>query len=294
MSDHVVRAALAGFGTGLLAGISWLREDTLDALTFGTSAIGPADSLATIAHALELDFAFVPAHETWAPDAVRELHERGIAAVWAVNGVFGRVAEQVGWSDALRMTAAEPGALAALLGEALHESMEEARTGRSTHADALLVADDLASSSGPLISPDYVLDALMPCYRGLAREAGENDVPAVFHSDGDVRAMFPALVRSGFSAVHVAGLASGPFEASFAAARSAGLIVLGGVESATLMAGATALGERAGATALAGGLLVCDDGGITTPQEVAAYASALDAARETYAAGSPASGGDQL
>jgi hypothetical protein len=292
MNGRAVQAALAGAGSGFLGGICWLPSDTLEALTFGTHALGPADSLATVARALDVDFAFVPAHETWAPDAVRELHERGIAAVWSVSGVFGRVAERVGWSDALRMTAAEPGELAALLGEELHEALDEARTGRSTRADALLVADDLAGAGGPILSPDYALDALVPCYRALAREAAENNVPAIFHSDGDVRALLPALARAGFSAVHLAGLGAEAFEASYAAARGAGLVVLGGVESAALMEGATRLGEQAGRTALSGGMLVCDDGGITSAREFAAYASALDAARETYAAG-PANSGDE-
>jgi hypothetical protein len=101
---------------------------------------------------LQVDFAFVPAEEPWAAQAVVELREYGIASVWAVGGVLGRVAKRVGWTDALRMTAAAPGELAVLLGEALHEAMEEARAGRTERADALLVADDLAGASGPLVS----------------------------------------------------------------------------------------------------------------------------------------------
>lgn len=285
MTSHIVTGALSGADAGLLTGVSWVPEDTLEALTFGTSAVGPAGSLATVAHALEIDFAFVPAGEEWAPDAVSELHEHGVASLWAVSGVLGRVAERVGWTEAIRMTAVAPGELAVLLGEALHEALEEARTGRSVHADALLVADDLAGAAGPLVSPDFALDALLPCYRGLAREAAENNVPAIFHSDGDVRALLPALARAGFSAVHLAGLEREAFESSFTLARSVGLVVLGGVRSAELMSGAALLGVAAGSLALSGGMLVCDDGGITMPEQIAAYASALDAARETYAAG---------
>jgi hypothetical protein len=272
MTRHLVTGALSGADAGLLTGLCWVPNDTLDALTFGTPAIGPARSLATVAHALEIDFAFVPAGEEWAPDAVSELREYGVASIWAVSGVLGRVAERIGWTEALRMTAAAPGELAVLLGEALHDALEEARTGRSVRADALLVADDLAGAAGPLVSPDFALDALLPCYRGLAREAAE-------------RALLPALARAGFSAVHLAGVEREGFEASFQVARSAGLVVLGGVRSADLLSGAALLGVGAGSLALAGGMLVCDDGGITMPEQIAAYASALDSARETYAAG---------
>ena len=159
-------------------------------------------------------------------------------------------------------------------------------------ADAVLIADDLAGATGPLVSPDFALDALVPCYRSLAREAQAHDVPAIFHSDGDVRTLLPALKRGGFAAVHLAGLSVGPFVASHAVARGTGLVVLGGVEAAALGTGARRLGAQAGSLALAGGMLVCDDGGITSADEVAAYASALDAARETYAAAS--SGSDEL
>jgi hypothetical protein len=280
-------SALAGENVGLVSGITWVPAETLDALAFGTAADGPADALATVAAALELDFVVVPGDASWAPEAVRELHDRGIAALWGVPGVLGRVGERLGWTEMLKMTAAEPGSLAVLLGEALHDALDVARSGRAARADALLVADDLAGASGPLVAPDFALDALLPCYRMLAHEAAEHDAPAVFHSDGDIRALLPALKRAGFAAVHVAGVSAGAFLASYAAARAAGLVVVGGIEVAALMTGARRLGAQAAAVALSGGMILADDGGITLAEEVAAYASALEAARETYAAGSP-------
>jgi hypothetical protein len=37
--------------------------------------------------------------------------------------------------------------------------------------------------------------------------------------------------------------------------------------------------------ALTGGLIMCDDGGLTAAEEVAAYATAVDAGREAYSLG---------
>jgi hypothetical protein len=284
MSGLDVRAALAGEPTGFVAGITWVPTETLEALTFGTAAVGPADALATVASALDLDFAFVPAQEVWSVEAVRELRERGIAAIWTVAGVLSRVGESLGWTEMLHQTAAEPGALAVPLGEALHEALDDARQAVRSHAEALVVADDLAGAAGPLVSPDFALDALLPCYRSLAHEVTARGIPAIFHSDGDIRTLLPALRRADFCGVHLAGLSAEPFTASYTAARLAGLTVLGGIESAALTTGARRLGAHAGRLALSPGLLVCDDGGITSPEEVAAYASALETARETYAA----------
>ena len=68
-------------------------------------------------------------------------------------------------------------------------------------------------------------------------------------------------------------------------ARDAGLVVLGGIEAATMLSGARRLGVHAGLLARAGGLLVCDDGGITSAEEVAALAGALESARDAYKRG---------
>jgi hypothetical protein len=278
-------AALRGVPDGFLSGIAWLSAGTLSSLVHGTGAEGPAESLESVVRALELDFAFVPADEPWASDAVQRLHEAGAASLWASAGVLGRLGEQLGWTDAIRLTASAPGALAAPLAEALHQALVSARAGIAAGADAVLVADDLAGATGPLVSPDFALDALLPCYRSISEEITAADVPAVFHSDGDIRALLPALARAGFCGVHSGSLGGDVLAATMVAARSVGLTVLGGVEAAQLPAGANRLGANAGRMALAGGLIICDDGGLTTAEEVAAYATALDAAREAYARG---------
>ena len=85
------------------------------------------------------------------------------------------------------MTAAEPGALADRLDEALHDALVAVRAAFEAGADAVLIGDDLAGPAGPLLSPDFALDALMPCYQRLALEVAAGGLPAIFHSDGDIR-----------------------------------------------------------------------------------------------------------
>jgi hypothetical protein len=278
-------AALRGEDSGFVAGISWLPAEALRALVFGTGADGPAESLAVVVRALELDFAFVPADEPWARDAVDSLHDAGVAPLWSSAGVLGRLGDSLGWTETLRLTATEPGALAAPLAEALHDALDSARAGIAAGADAIVIADDLAGATGPLVSPDFALDALVPCYHALAAEVTSRGIPAVFHSDGDIRALLPALARAGFSAVHLGGLGGDPFSSAYTVARSSGLVVLGGIEAARLLEGARHAGVRAGSMALAGGMIVCDDGGLTTAEEVAAYATAVDAGREAFSLG---------
>jgi hypothetical protein len=289
VSRENASVALAGHPGGFVCGLTWIPADVLVAIARGSGdagSIGPAEALATLATAAEADFAFVPAGETWSLDAVESLVAADISAVWTVSGVLGRVAQDIGWTQALRLTVSQPGQLAGSLAEALNEAVIDARVGLAAGADALLVADDLAGATGPLVSPDFALDALLPCYHHIAIAVATEGIPSVFHSDGDVRALMPALARAGFSAVHLAGIAEDGWNASYAAARSEGLAVLGGIEAMSVEHGVRRVGERAGRFALADGLLVCDDGGITTAEEVVAVTAALDVAREVHAAGS--------
>jgi len=282
MSGLAAAAAVAGLDAGFVAGISWVPESALGALAYGTAPSGPAESLVTVVSALELDFAFVPGDVVWAVEAVELLHDSGAAAFWSVPGVLGRLGEELGWVETLKLTAAEPGALAAPLASALHDALDAVRSGLDAGADAIVIADDLAGPSGLLVSPDFVLDALVPCYHSLARETFAGGGTAVFHADGDVRAFMPALAKAGFSAIHLGQLTESEFDASLAAARASSLVVVGGIDVSRLLEGARHLGARAGAAASAGGLVVCDDGGFTLAEEIAAYSTAVEAARDAY------------
>ncbi len=282
MSGLAAVSAVAGRDVGFVAGIAWLPEHALMALVAGSEPAGPAHALLSVARALELDFAFVPGHEPWADEAVELLHESGVAAFRVVSGVLGRLAETIGWEQTLRSSASQPGALAAPLAEALHAALGDARAALGSGAAVVVVADDLAATTGPLVAPDFALDALLPCYASIASEIVSSGGVPVFHSDGVVRALIPALVRAGFSAMHVGQLTETEFDATLAAARDARLTLVGGVDASRLLEGARRAGERIGAEAAAGGLVVCDDGGFTLPEEVAAYATALEAARRSF------------
>ena len=129
----------------------------------------------------------------------------------------------------------------------------------------------------------FALDALLPCYHRLALESLTGTLPALFHSDGEIRVLMPALARAGFSAVHLAGLDADAFASAAAAARRSRLVVLGGVRASDLPEGARRSGDRAATVAASlGGVIVCDDGGLLTFAQLASYGAALDSAREEY------------
>ncbi|HSK47573.1 MAG TPA: uroporphyrinogen decarboxylase family protein [Coriobacteriia bacterium] len=279
MAGNRALELLTGESSGHAFAMTWAPPAALRALTWDSGVESEPEALATVASALSLDLAFVPASVDWAAEAAWRLAEDGIAVGWIVDGPFGRVAAQLGWEPALAMTASRPGELAARLDEALHESLEDARNGLSAGAEVLLVADELAGASGWLVSPDYALDALIPCYRRIVVEWQDRG-PAAFHSDGDVRAVMPALSSAGFAGIHLGLPGSAGLQALVAGAAASGLCAIGGIGVQELHEhGARHTGERAADLARLGRIIIADDGGMSAGEELAAFSAALDVAR---------------
>lgn len=274
-----VREALAGAPV-VTAGMTFVPEDALSGLKWGGRA-RPA-LLAAACSRLEPDFAFVTADRVWADEAVDRLLECGVAPLWAVSGPLGRLAAATSWQDVIKRSVRAPRELAQDMDAVMHGALEQVRRGVRLDVTAVVVADDVAGAAGPLVAPDFVLDEVLPRCAALAEEAVAHAVFAAFHSDGDLRPFLAAIARAGFAAVHPGGLTSPAFEELLMAARVAGLAVIGGISGDALREGGPRLvreATQAGIFARAGGLLVADDGGITTSAEVASLVEAIAAAR---------------
>lgn len=279
-AEERFRAALSGEPL-IVTGFTFVPADAFEGLRL-ESRRAPA-LVAAACSRMQPDFAFVPASEVWAAEAVDKIGECGVAAVWAIDGPFGRVATRDGWSDTLRDTAARPAELSGKLYAEVPAILEEIRRGVRLGAAAIVIADDLAGSQGPLMPPDFVLDELMPKYSAFTEEAALGAVPSIFHSDGDMRPFVPALRRAGFSAVHAGGLSPDAFEALVELARGHELRVIGGLSSAILDAGGPQVMKRAmrvAAMAADGGLLVADDGGIVNSEQVGWLITALQTVKD--------------
>lgn len=255
---------------------------TLTLAPVARAAVDPVSALSEAATALRAAFAFVPADEPWAVEALAPLAEAGVAPLLALSGPLWPIVEARGTMEGLRATLTRPAEIGEQLDVALEPLLSEVSRAATLGARAVVLAEDLAGSAGPLLAPDFVIAELMPRYRRLVATARAAGLPAVFHSDGDIRPLLPAIARAGFVGVHAGGgLDTDGFERLFWAARTAGLVVIGGLVTAELAnpARAEALGSRIGVLARAGGLFVADDGGITTTREVAGLVTALAAAR---------------
>lgn len=264
--------------------LTWTTPEALHALAEGDER--EPEVLTSIAKAFGLDLVFVDSEARWAPDAVRRLHAADVAVAWSVGGVLTRIAHAVGWSDMLTALAATPKAMAGRIEASTRDVVASVRAGVHEGADVIVIADEVSSHAGWLVSPDFVFEALVPSYALAVEEAARRELPTVFHSDGDIRVLYPALRKVGFAGVHVAPADPVAVGACVDAARTTGLVVVGGLHvGAVRESGARRAGESAAALAAGGRLVFADDGGITSAVEIAAFGAALDVARERILTG---------
>jgi hypothetical protein len=263
------------------AGLSFVPTEVMGA-SQGAVAGDPADVLVTTVEDLALDFAFVSADTAWAARAAEGLSRSGRAVLWAVDGPLWPALRMLGIEEGLKATAWDPDRLESILDSETDRARTDIAAGVAAGAHAVVIADDIAGSAGPLISPDYLNEHLIHRLALLVAFAASDGLRTAFHSDGEIRAFLQSIVRAGFVAVHGGGgLPLIGFEALLAENRRLGLALLGGLDTVVLREGVPAsvrLGAHVGVLASAGGLLISDDGGITTGSEMGALATAFTAA----------------
>lgn len=276
-----VRAVLDG-QTGIAsAGVTFVPEAAIASLRWG-GELDAHPPLARVACSRSgFDFVFVPWWERDARRVVRMAAECGTVPFAVVRGPLTAIAEQDGWTPVLRATCGAAPDLASRLDAATGAAIAQAREAAESGVFGVVVAEDVAGETGPLVAPGFVVDDLMPrISRIVSAVHGERRV-AVWHSDGDVTRYLRVAAHAGFDGVHPAGLAHGDFEALRAEARPYRLTVFGSIAGSALRAGGPAAvraGVESAVAAAAGRLLVCDDGGISSGPELAALISAVQAA----------------
>jgi hypothetical protein len=281
VSAERLEQALAGeLVSPLVEGLSFVPPAALPGLR-GDTAATPASALGRTCEDAHLDFAFVPSWEEWADAATIELAARGVAVLWVVRGVLWPALEAAGVAAGLRATVADPASLAPLMDDALESARIDLARGLARRVAGVVVAEDLAGSGGLLVPPDFACGHVLPRLAMLLSPVGRSRLPAVLHSDGDVRALIGELTRSGFQALHGDCGGEQRIGRTLEVARGEHVALVGGIATAALAdpMRAVTVGTAAAAQAAGGGLVLADDGGVTTQGQCAALLGALAAAR---------------
>lgn len=65
--------------------------------------------------------------------------------------------------------------------------------------DFVMIGDDVAFLSGPMISPEMFRELILPSYKEVV---AASKVPIIWHSDGAIDLLLPMIVEAGFAGVH--------------------------------------------------------------------------------------------
>ncbi|MDY0088673.1 MAG: hypothetical protein RBS78_09035 [Coriobacteriia bacterium] len=276
-----VRSALAGGdGTDVVLGVTFMPEAAVRALAWGTPPRHPAVMLAC--SRLEPDFVFVNSWETDTAATCRAVAECGTVPFWVVRGPLDSAACEKGWSETLAATVRDPVGLCEAFDAAVEEACASVTSAQKCGAGALVVADDLAGAAGPLVPVDFVVGEIMPRVGRIVRSAAAVGLPVIWHSDGDISSLLEAAAEQCIVAVHPGALEEETSSRVLASAADLGLVVLAGLPGSALRAGvpqAVRAAASAWLKARQGGMILCDDGGVSTPEELAALIAAVQALR---------------
>ncbi|MHA2224184.1 MAG: uroporphyrinogen decarboxylase family protein [Candidatus Hodarchaeales archaeon] len=65
--------------------------------------------------------------------------------------------------------------------------------------DFIILGDDAADNSRPLISPKMFREFILPEYKRIIKKSC---VPILWHSDGNIQPLIPMIIEAGFSGIH--------------------------------------------------------------------------------------------
>ena len=67
---------------------------------------------------------------------------------------------------------------------------------------AVLISDDVAYGTGPMMSPKWLKERIFSFYRTMAEICRDADKPFIYHSDGEMTLLIDMIIETGFNALH--------------------------------------------------------------------------------------------
>jgi len=136
-------------------------------------------------------------------EAVARLQE-DFFVVAGVLGPFEYVRHIVGEGvdRILRLFYREPRMLRYIFDKVGRLLAEVARAMLDAGVDGVWVWDDLAYKNGPFISPRLYREFVMPQHSRIVSPFRRRGLPAVLHTDGNVKPLIPHFLEAGFTALH--------------------------------------------------------------------------------------------
>ena len=87
----------------------------------------------------------------------------------------------------------------ALIDRSTDWAIEMIKLADQAEVDFIMIGDDVAYTSGPMMSPTLFRDLVLPSYKKIV---SSSKTPIIWHSDGAIESLLPMILEAGFAGVH--------------------------------------------------------------------------------------------
>ena len=159
---------------------------------------GCADQESILA-CLRADLAVLPVED---PHSARPFIEAGYFVFGLVQGPLTLLIHELGWHGASRLLLKKPDDARRIMQKFADAAVRKMKLALKARCDGIVVADDLADSRGPMVSPALLSECYFPVLSKLVKETGADNNHHIFHSDGNITDFIAPIMDAGFRGIH--------------------------------------------------------------------------------------------
>ncbi|MCF8012081.1 MAG: hypothetical protein K9L17_12775 [Clostridiales bacterium] len=119
-----------------------------------------------------------------------------------LDGVFGWGNKLWGFYDFITLPFKSPLAFESFVAQVENLNIELEKHLLDNGIDGIILADDIAYNGGLIISPELLKRYIFPSLTRQVKKVNFGDVPAFFHSDGNINTIMSDIIGAGFSGIH--------------------------------------------------------------------------------------------
>lgn len=134
--------------------------------------------------------------------ALRKGKEHNMAVFGSIRGPFTQTWLLFGYEYFSFMLFEEPKLINEIVEKVTDFSIAGGKMLAAAGVDAVLFADDYGGKAGPLMSPQHFARFIWPHQGRLVKEIRSTGVPVFMHSDGNITALLPDIVKKGIAGYH--------------------------------------------------------------------------------------------
>lgn len=149
-------------------------------------------------HTLGLDVVCLQEEKLQQPQIARRLAAEGFFVFQILEGSFQTALYRGGFTEFVLQVTREPQKAGAALQDLSNTLINRIKNGLNQWVHGIIIADDIAYQRQTYVRPSFIENYLGPCWHRQVEAARAVQRPVFFHSDGDINAVLPTIVQTGF------------------------------------------------------------------------------------------------